>query len=941
MSDFWGGLTSGSFKWPNAAINTQGPLPNGNGIHGIDGIINGSDSLLGNIHPYYGPKAGPAHSDRNYQQIPHRKQYFVPELFLPNNTGQSKIRMSHSIDQGDVVWILHLDRPIEVFYEGHPTMGTTRKFDNLPVLVNIATVNYLLAGVQKHLAELQVNEAGVKIHPTSESYWAHFTKNWMGHDAYNALLETRWGSVRRASIKNKMIRWCDACRIAIQNIQTYQRDPAQMGAIHEVMDMFGLPDISKPVKDFMDKDVQEDEKYKNGIHDAAVQEVVEWIFANRVVPWGVAAGSEKQGGQHEMTLAPVTGAASHMSTLTLDGRNFDIINIWSNVQVHAGDLLTFHLQRVALPKRAKVYGLNHYYKSMTVEASPFTLQDKQRMDCLYSDDLSKVLSPDNHVQIWQVEPSTRRTMHTEHKGDAWVDYSLLHNVLFRAVSGYRPPTTTTANRLYWKVAQTFVQKPQNIPHDSSDDRVFLRSQLLEVNYAPILVNDTECGYLAVGGNCLQKNGTDDGFIDSAMCSTTMDPSEKLELNYDFFKGSEPFFPRKVNIPFLNLASISCIVSEDQVTWAKYLFIYVIMRRTVSMIISYWDIYGEAIPVSSLLEHIKSNFKTMTYALYGKQIYEHLLRVYKHFLQHVLTIIFLFFNTYNALREKFPGTSTVQIMQTIKLQPDDDFVDDDILQLYQYQQNKTHQKEIDMCTYLLRKITMQHLMAYACSFTNGIPRHIVDSLQKTYQRNDSDRNISFARWARACIKRRLVWTPEDEALYPRQPHPVRMEKRLSTGVAACFNVPANANVKAKTADAKTVHAKTVHAKTVDAEDVDGSLDSIFASVERTIDGATGAMHGGGLVAEALRGEAEALRGEAATRQAGKGSKASRGARAKSASAGDAAGEAASAGDALAAGEAASAGETAVGGFEADAMFAALHKAESKKTSVKRKPDEGSA
>jgi hypothetical protein len=88
MSDFFGALNSGNVRFTDARINGDGPLPTSiSGLEGIncdpDGHYNFNDTLLSSIAPYAGPKEGSMGSDRNYQQIPHPKQYPVPKIYLP------------------------------------------------------------------------------------------------------------------------------------------------------------------------------------------------------------------------------------------------------------------------------------------------------------------------------------------------------------------------------------------------------------------------------------------------------------------------------------------------------------------------------------------------------------------------------------------------------------------------------------------------------------------------------------------------------------------------------------------------------------------------------------------------------------------------------------------------------------------------------------------
>jgi hypothetical protein len=75
--------------------------------------------------------------------------------------------------------------------------------------------------------------------------------------------------------------------------------------------------------------------------------------------FGICAGSEKQGGQHEGRDKPVQAAASYFTTLTVDGQNRDLVNIWRNNEIEGGDQLIMHLAPV---KRSHtvLYTLNHY-----------------------------------------------------------------------------------------------------------------------------------------------------------------------------------------------------------------------------------------------------------------------------------------------------------------------------------------------------------------------------------------------------------------------------------------------------------------------------------------------------------------------------------------------------------------------------------------------------
>ena len=80
-------------------------------------------------------------------------------------------------------------------------------------------------------------------------------------------------------------------------------------------------------------------------------------------PFGICAGSEKQGGLHETGFAPIQVSCSHMTTLTVDGQNRDLVNYWQHIELHAGDVLVFRKKTM----RVQNFVLNHYYKGIVTQ----------------------------------------------------------------------------------------------------------------------------------------------------------------------------------------------------------------------------------------------------------------------------------------------------------------------------------------------------------------------------------------------------------------------------------------------------------------------------------------------------------------------------------------------------------------------------------------------
>ena len=164
MSDFFAALTSGNVRFPDARIDGDGPLPTTlsgpAGVHGdADGKYNFNDSLLSGITPYVMPGSGRMGSDCNFQQIPHRKQFPVPPIYLPEPDpyATSSFMVSHPIDMGDVVFIVNLRNKQTMLTDVNKTCFTMRKDSSggvMPqynIFCNICTANYLLAGMYNYI----------------------------------------------------------------------------------------------------------------------------------------------------------------------------------------------------------------------------------------------------------------------------------------------------------------------------------------------------------------------------------------------------------------------------------------------------------------------------------------------------------------------------------------------------------------------------------------------------------------------------------------------------------------------------------------------------------------------------------------------------------------------------------------------------------------------
>ena len=360
MSDFFSQLGA-NIRFPDAKINGSGPLPTSlsgpAGINGDpDGNINFNSELLSGIAPYaYGPGQGRMGADRNYQQIPHRIQKIVPKLFLPyadESNSRSCLALSHAVDQGDVAFILQTSRVQSLIHDSMAMRDASIANLQIPghtAFINIATANYLLAGLQRLTAK-----------SSNSTPWAVLARD-LGY------------------------------------------------------------------------------RYQRGHRRVDVLELV----STRLVPFGICAGSENQGGQHETGLAPVQAAANHVTTLTVDGQNRDLVNLWRNVDVSAGDELIFKLVWM----QTQHYTLNHYYKGIVRQTYV------------------------NQRHCWQLVPAVfeMTSLLQASSPDHW-DYDYrIHG--------------------YWRIAQSFQHRGsyEADPNNICDDTQFLRGQLLQVTFAPVWV----------------------------------------------------------------------------------------------------------------------------------------------------------------------------------------------------------------------------------------------------------------------------------------------------------------------------------------------------------------------------------------------------------------------------------------------------------------------
>lgn len=389
MTSIFSGLQSGAIRQPDSVFNS-GPLPSTeNGPAGVDGDPDGkynfNTDLLSGIQPYAYGESYRMGSDRNYQQIPHRVQQLILQLFLPHAdlNQQVLVPVSHSVDQGDVAFLIRSSQKHQLLFDLYSQQDASLSNKSMPArnaFCNLTTVNYLLAGLQR-LRSFPVHDK--PSHP-----WVRLAKSF--------------------------------------NFDTSK-----------------LSD------------------------DELLQQVL-LVCRQTFIPFGICAGSEQQGGKHETGMAPVQSAVNHVTTMTVDGQNRDLVNLWRRDNIEAGDQLIFRLEY--LP--TQTFTLNHYYKG-TVH---------QRFS--------------NVVNAWQLVPDLFRMNYEPG--------------MYQGLRSLTPIGVEYDYRRhgYWRIGQTFQHRAA---HDVScenysNDLCFMRGQLLQVTFAPMWYSFEEVNIardkIATGGHTL-------------------------------------------------------------------------------------------------------------------------------------------------------------------------------------------------------------------------------------------------------------------------------------------------------------------------------------------------------------------------------------------------------------------------------------------------------
>ena len=137
-----------NYRTPDVIMNS-GPLPTSNPPYFPNAKINYNSDLLSGVTPYeYGE---PTHlsAQTGYLNVAHRIQKIIPCIQLPNANSEGYFSLSHGVDYGDIAFVLRVDRRSEML-RGTAGMDRLNLGNMIDPFVNLPTVNYLLAGIQRY-----------------------------------------------------------------------------------------------------------------------------------------------------------------------------------------------------------------------------------------------------------------------------------------------------------------------------------------------------------------------------------------------------------------------------------------------------------------------------------------------------------------------------------------------------------------------------------------------------------------------------------------------------------------------------------------------------------------------------------------------------------------------------------------------------------------------
>ena len=194
---------------------------------------------------------------------------------------------------------------------------------------------------------------------------------------------------------------------------------------------------------------------------------IKHIVRHLIRPFGIAHGSEKQGGQHEGSMSAVQWPVSFVISLILDGKDANLVNIWNFHDVEAGNDLVLRLKAVPLPPGGK-YTLNHYPKSLTEKTFTASL-------------MQQVAGNQRITHVWQLVPDIF-SLDMETPAELLAGFNGLSQQFRPAMHTPLAPDLAWQQEGYWHIARA---------------QVHSRKYGLEAYYYNDLANNLRTGHMDV------------------------------------------------------------------------------------------------------------------------------------------------------------------------------------------------------------------------------------------------------------------------------------------------------------------------------------------------------------------------------------------------------------------------------------------------------------
>jgi hypothetical protein len=203
--------------------------------------------------------------------------------------------------------------------------------------------------------------------------------------------------------------------------------------------------------------------------------MLQQVVRLNIIPIGICSMSEKQGGQHEIGSKPVQAACNFFTTLTVDGQNRDLVNIWRAVEVDVGDFLILRLEFCKEEAHCKhVFVLNHYYNDTVTRTVSMHSHSKGRIQLV--PDVFKLGNSKHKDQDKAFVKKLHFERKVQHLASSWGSL---------AAQLYEYATDPRYSG-YWHIGQTY-NKKQNFTNARVPINVMemTKGQLLQINLAPV------------------------------------------------------------------------------------------------------------------------------------------------------------------------------------------------------------------------------------------------------------------------------------------------------------------------------------------------------------------------------------------------------------------------------------------------------------------------